>query len=274
MAYEYGGDRALDYFPCRYGQSRLLFRGPPRNLDGAYAVVMGGTETYGKFVPDPYAALLEEKLGLPVFNFGYINAGLDVFMGDPVVIDTCRKARVTVVQLLGAPNMSNRFYTVHPRRNDRFLKASLMMRSLFREVDFTEFHFIRHMLTTLKTRARERFALVEEELKSIWVTRMQALLERIGGTTLLLLVGDHHPGSSDREVLGPDPLMVDEGMIAAVRPCASDIVRVQPSDRARAARNEGMFFAPLEEPVALELPGPQVHQEIASALLPVLRAHL
>ena len=69
MAYEYGGDRALDYFPCRYGQSRLLFRGPPRNLDGAYAVVMGGTETYGKFVPDPYAALLEEKLGLPVVAF-------------------------------------------------------------------------------------------------------------------------------------------------------------------------------------------------------------
>ena len=274
MAYEYGGDRALDYFPCRYGQSRLLFRGPPRNLDGAYAVVMGGTETYGKFVPNPYPALLEERLDLTVVNFGYMNAGLDVFMGDPVVIDACRKARVTVVQLLGAPNMSNRFYTVHPRRNDRFLKASLMMKSLFREVDFTEFHFTRHMLSTLKARARERYALVEAELKTTWVARMQLLLQRIDGRSVLLWVGDHHPDRHGRDGLGPDPLMIDADMITALRPYATDIVKVEPSNAAQNAGTDGMYLSPLEEPIALELPGPLVHDEVAEAVAPVLRALL
>ena len=49
MAYEYGGDRALDYFPCRYGQSKLLFRGPRRKLEGNYISVLGGTAT-GSFL--------------------------------------------------------------------------------------------------------------------------------------------------------------------------------------------------------------------------------
>ena len=44
-----------------------------------------------------------------------------VFVNEPTVIDICSKALVTVVQLMGAQNTSNRFYAVHPRRNDRFL---------------------------------------------------------------------------------------------------------------------------------------------------------
>jgi hypothetical protein len=35
-----------------------------------------------------------------------------------------------------------------------------------------------------------------------------------------------------------------------------------------------MVFPPLEAPAAAQLPGPQAHQEVAEALLPVLRAHL
>ncbi|MGB3314802.1 MAG: DUF6473 family protein, partial [Albidovulum sp.] len=59
MAYEYAGESALDYLPCRYGQSKLLFRGPRRKLDGAYAAVLGGTETYGKFVAEPFPNIVE-----------------------------------------------------------------------------------------------------------------------------------------------------------------------------------------------------------------------
>ena len=39
-------------------------------------------------------------------------------------------ARLTVLQVTGAQNMSNRFYSVHPRRNDRFLKASPLLRAM------------------------------------------------------------------------------------------------------------------------------------------------
>lgn len=274
MAYEYGGDRALDYFPCRYGQSKLLFRGPRRKLEGNYISVLGGTATYGKFVPDPYPALLEKMLDRPVVNFGYMNAGTDVFVSEPAIIEACSKAQLTVIQLMGAQNMSNRFYAVHPRRNDRFLRASLLMKTIFREVDFTEFHFTRHMLSTLKAQASEKFALVEEELKSAWVARMRLLLQKIGGRSLLLWVGDYRLDADGHDGLGPEPLMVDSDMIAAVKLCATEVVQIDPSLAARQAGIEGMHFSPLEEPIAQELPGPRIHQEVADALAPVLRSLL
>ncbi len=271
MTYEFTGGGALDYFPCRYGQSKLLFRGPRRKLEGAYAAVIGGTETYGKFVETPYPALLEQALYLPVVNFGYMNAGTDAFVSDPVIIDACSRARVTVIQLMGAPNMSNRFYAVHPRRNDRFLRASTLMKTIFREVDFTDFHFTRHMLSALMALAPDKYALVAEELKSAWVARMRLLLQKIDGKTVLLWLSGPSEGDGERDGLGTEPLLVDAAMVASIRPFASEFLRVTPSDAARAAGTDGMRFPPLEEPAAAVMPGPQVHREVADALMPVLR---
>lgn len=273
MAYEFAGESALDYFPCRYGQSKLLFRGPRRPLEGAYAAAIGGTETYGKFVPEPYPALVEKALGLPLVNFGYMNAGADVFLGEPVVIDASRNARVTVIQLTGAQNLSNRFYAVHPRRNDRFLRASMLMKTIFREVDFTEFSFTRHMLSVLRACSTEKFALVEEELKAAWVARMRMLLQKIGGRSVLLWIGGA-AGAEPRgplDGLGPEPLFVDERMVAEIRTLASDLVRIAPSAEALAAGTEGMSFGPLDAPVAAAMLGPKVHEEIAAALVPAMR---
>ena len=80
MAYIFPGEGSLDYFPCHYGSSRILFRGPKRDTDRAYVAVLGGTEAYGKFVPDPFPDLLERDLGLAVANLGCMNAGPDVFL--------------------------------------------------------------------------------------------------------------------------------------------------------------------------------------------------
>jgi hypothetical protein len=269
MAYEDPGAGALDYFPCRYGKSKLLFRGPRRRTDGAYVAMVGGSETYGKFVADPFPLRVERKIGVPVLNLGYMNAGMDVFTTDPAVIELCIGARATVVQLVGAQNMSNRFYSVHPRRNDRFLRASNLMLTLFREVDFTDFHFTRHMLSELKARSPEKFGLIETELKSAWVARMKAFLRSLNGRSVLLWL-DRGQGST-ADALGPDPLFVDEEMVADVEKAASALVRVRPSASAGEQGTEGMVFAPLEEPAAAGLPGPLVHEDIATQLLPALR---
>jgi hypothetical protein len=271
MAYEHQGDSALDYFPCRYGHSKLLFRGPRRKLEGTYCAVLGGSETYGKYIADPFPALLEKRLRVPVVNFGYMNAGADVFLNEPVIIDACNKARVTVVQLLGAHNMSNRFYAVHPRRNDRFLRSSALMKTIFREVDFTEFHFTRHMLLSLKRRSPEKYALLEVELKAAWVARMRLLLQKIVGQSVLLWLGDHHAEGRSRDELGMEPLLLDREMIDAVRPFATDFVRVEPSETACSAGTEGMMYPALEAPAAAQMPGPLIHEEIAAALTPALR---
>ncbi|MDD8021834.1 MAG: DUF6473 family protein [Paracoccaceae bacterium] len=269
MAFEYSGDGALDYFPCRYGKSKLLFRGPRRNLETPFVAAMGGTETYGKFVADPWPALLEAKLGMPVVNFGYLNAGIDVFVNEPQVSEVSRLASLTVVQLMGAQNMSNRFYAVHPRRNDRFLRASNLMRAVFSEIDFTEFNFTRHLLLVLRERAPDRFAPLVAELQASWVARMTAMLEKIAGRKVLLWLGDYRD-PSQRDALGGEPLLVTADMVDQIRPLADAVVRVDPSLMARSSGSAGMYFGPLEEPAAATMPGPMVHAEVAAALAPVL----
>lgn len=122
MAYEYPREGALNYFPVRYGDSKLLFRGPKADLGERYVAFLGGTETYGKYVETPYPDLVGEEVGCATLNLGCVNAGLDAYLNDETVMDLCAASDVTVLQITGAQNMSNRFYAVHPRRNDRFLR--------------------------------------------------------------------------------------------------------------------------------------------------------
>lgn len=268
MTYENLGQGALDYFPCRYGKSKLLFRGPRKKMAGEYIAMIGGTETYGKFIEKPFATLVGEAMEMECVNFGCVTAGVDVFSNETPVIEACSQARVTVIQAIGAQNMSNRFYAVHPRRNDRFLRASTLMKTIFREVDFTEFSFTKHLLTTLQTLSEERFCIVRDELKEAWIARMKLLLEKIEGKTILLWFADRTPDEAQiSDGLGCEPLFVDRRMIEEIRPYVTDVVEVVPSAEALAQGSEGMIYSSMEEPAACELMGPAAHEEVAQALI-------
>jgi hypothetical protein len=267
MAYVFPGAGAPDYFPCRYGASKLLFRGPRRTLDPPYCAALGGTLTYGKFVTRPYPALVEVATGLQVVNLGCVNAGPDVFVNEPAVISIAARAQVCVVQIMGAMNLSNRFYSVHPRRNDRFLTAQPPLRSLFREVDFTEFHFTRHMMQTLLSVAPDRFEIVANELRAVWTQQMRALLTALDRRAMLLWVSDTAPGAPlARPDLGRDPALVDRDMVEAILPLAREMLSVVISPEALARGVNGMDFGPMDGPAARHVPGPAVHREVATAL--------
>ncbi len=271
MAYAYPGAGALDYFPCRYGRSKLLFRGPHRPLEPPYCAVIGGTETYGKFVAAPYPALLEAATGIAVVNLGCVNAGPDAFLNEPAIFDIAAGARITVVQVLGAQNLSNRFYAVHPRRNDRFLRASPALQAMYPEVDFTEFHFTRHMLRSLRATGPQRFDVLADELRTAWLHRMTSLVARLGKVTLLWLSDRPPPTAAEAAEAPCDPFLVDATMLGALRSLAADYVEVVTSRAARAEGVAGMAFSPLERLAAAELPGPAIHRDVAAALAPRLR---
>jgi hypothetical protein len=271
MAFVHAGDGALDYFPCHYGSSKLTFRGPRRDLSGEYLAMLGGTETYGRFVIAPFPALVEEHLGVPVANLACQNAGPDVYLADRATLDVAAEAHLAVVQLGGAQNMTNRYYTVHPRRNDRFIAATPLLRSIYRDVDFTEIHFTRHLMLVLAAKGAERFAPIAAELKGLWVQRMKAVLQRLPQRRVLLWTADHlppEPGQGDG--LDRPPFLIDSQMIAALLPHASAYVEHVSSAAALAEGVQSMRFSPTEEAVAQGLPGGAVHQEAAQALIPVV----
>ncbi len=272
MTYLNLGECALDYYPCRYGKSKLLFRGPRREMTGDFIAMIGSTETYGKFIEKPFSVLVEHAIGMETVNFGCVNAGVDVFINEPSVLEACGNARVTVIQALGAQNMTNRFYAVHPRRNDRFLRASALLKTIYSEVDFAEFSFTKHLMNALQAISPERFSVVQGELRAAWVARTKLLINKIEGKTILLWFSDRSPDSPPLpNGLGRDPLFVDRSMVEEIRPHVSAVVEVVPDALTLARGTEGMIYSPLDELAARELMGVGAHEQVAAALVGPLK---
>ncbi|WP_424944413.1 DUF6473 family protein [Aliiroseovarius crassostreae] len=272
MAYQSLGVQSLEYFPCRYGASKILFRGPQRDLEGDYIAVMGGSETYGKFVQHPYPELMEGLLRKQVVNFGCMNAGVDVFANEQTLLDAANAASMSVFQIPGALNLSNRFYAVHPRRNDRFLRASNMLKTIYREVDFTEFNFTRHMLQTLQELSAERFSMVELELKEAWVGRMKSLVSKIKSPLVLLWLSERAiKDRCPKGILGADPALVDEEMINEIRPFVRDVVEVVVSPKDIELGRKELVYPEMDEAAAHSMMGAVAHDMAADALVTCIR---
>ncbi|EYD72571.1 DUF6473 family protein [Limimaricola hongkongensis] len=220
----------------RYAASRLEVRGPLRRIDRGYIACPGGTETFGPGLEQPFPALLERSTGRACVNLGTLNAGIGALLGDAALLAMCQGAERVVLQVTGAQGLANRFYSVHPRRNDRFLRASAKLRALYPEIDFTDFCFVRHMLESLHSHEEARFALVRDELRVAWSMRMRSLIAQLGVPVTLVVL----PVRLGHGRLGDDPLFVTTDMIEALRPVVRHIVMAPRDGRPEAARHRAV----------------------------------
>lgn len=263
------GAGALDYFPCHYGASRAVFRGPARDLTRPYIAMLGGSATFGKYVRQPFPQLVEQAVGVQVANLGGLNAGPDFYLSDPAVLDLAGKAQAAVVQITGAEALSNRFYTVHTRRNDRFLAATDALRGLYPQLDFTDIHFTRHLMQVLERTDAAAHAIVVSELKRNWLARMRQLLAWLPPRRLLLWLADAPPPDT-AETLDPAPPFIDQSMLHALGRDGAEVVVAGISARSRAMARFDMVYPETEASLAASLPGAASHAEVAAALTPLL----
>lgn len=214
--------------------------------------MVGGSETYGKFVAEPFLALLETRIGHPVVNFGCMHAGVSAFSDEGAVLAACAEAEVSVIQIMGAANMSNRLRSVHPRRNDRFIKVSAALRGYNPQVDFTEYnlprHFPHHLLSALEARDAVADAAAGEELRDAWLGRMRLLVGKTGGRVVLGWMSHRLPADDDASPCAGDLLFIERRVIVALAGEVAGIVEVAAG---RAAQ---------------EVPGALFHAEVAETL--------
>jgi hypothetical protein len=260
---------------------RLPLRAPvPAHVGAGHVAVLGGTLTFGQGVARPYPSRLEAELGVPVINLGCRNAGVDAALGDAAVMGLAARAAAVVVQVTGAQAVSNPFYRVHPRRNDRVIAVTDALRRLYPEIDFAPFSFTGHLLRALAeadavalcgggdkgdvhAAGASRFAAVVAGLQAAWVARMRALLRGIGPSRVTLLwVGAPAATGAACVAAAPgwhlhEPAFVTHEMIDALRPLAMRLVTLRPGH-------------------AAGLPGAQshLHRRLAEALAPCLRVEL
>ena len=262
---EEGRERWLDYELSTVPGSRLQVRGAVPSFDTPFVAVLGGSETFGKYAQHPYPALLSERIGMPVANLGVAQAGLSLFSDEQVLLDIASKADLTVLQVLGAQNMSNRLYSVHSRRNDRFLGVSPALRELFPTVDFTEINFTGHLISTLRAASDAAFRSLVEELKWAWVQRMRRVLTLIRSDVLLLWISDPAVTDPSEHPIEREPHFVDADMLSEIEQDCLGTVRVA---LGKSGSLEGKVFPKQEAEAALRLPGDAEHRKIAEELAP------
>lgn len=267
MASERCDDWPLDDRLLRIGGTRLSVRGPASAPGGI--VCLGGAETYGRFVDEPFPDRLARAIGRPVANLGAVNAGIDSFLGDPAAIAATRRAALAVVQVMGADRLSNPFYTVHPRRADRFIAPTERLRWLVPDLDLSDVHFTRHLLHAIRAHSPIAFVEVIRELEAAWSMAMDRLLATIGVPVCLLWVSTRTPDDEGLDVTGPEPLLVTRPMLdrLADRVVALAEIRVPPNLSGDLL--PGQHCADTQTPAALRQPGPESHADIAMRLAEV-----
>lgn len=134
--------------------------------------------------------------------------GVDFHLSDPALADAARQARAFALVLPPLGNLANPYYTVHPRRNDRFIAARPALKALYPDVDFGPLAFTGHVLGTLAATCPERFAIVRGAISTAWVQRMQDLMQSLPARGVLIdlpapgwLQRPQIPGEGRRRVL-------------------------------------------------------------------------
>lgn len=215
----------------------------------------------------PFPTLLSDGVALPVANLGIPQAGLTLFSEEKVLLDLASDAEVTVLQVLGAQNMSNRLYSVHSRRNDRFLGVSPALREIFPEVDFSQINFTGHLMSTLKGSSGAAFSVLVDELKWAWVQRMRRILSLIKSKVVLVWITDQSPLREPGQLDEREPHFVDRMMISELLPDIDGLVEVTLGGTSAL---EGKVFSEREREAARILPGQADHARIAAALAPTV----
>lgn len=273
-------DPLFDYNVYRFGRSRQVFRGPKPNLNGHYLAFLGGSYTFGRYTDYPFPSLISEEFAITSINLGTHGAGPGFFLGDPEVKHAASNARLCVVEVMNASSISNRMFTVRPRRNVRLHDVSDLMRGIFPEVEFDRFAFVFPMLRFLKNLDPERFKLVENEMKNAWIGRTQTLLSSLHSPTILLWFSTRTPDDLALGVASSShaghPHYVDRAMIDTVKDAADGYVEcvtqvglpqnLQVDGRTVLFRPSGM---PINE--NKQYPSPEMHEAAADALAPEIK---
>ncbi len=193
-------------------------RGPACDLARPYLAVVGGAETFGRFVDRPYPQRLAERLSLGCLNLGLPGMGPTAF-ADPQLLRLLHGAALVVVSCLSGRSAHNDRFDNRPR-------GGLFGKDLHdgRERRFEDF---------VADLVRQRDA--DEVRRVIAVTRrnftggMLRLGRALGGRAVLLWFSQRTPPvdtdwSSPASILGRFPQLVDRSMLLAMQRAYADCV--------------------------------------------------
>lgn len=247
--------------------------GPDEYRSGEYVCCLGAAQTYGRFVEAPFPALLQESLGMSVANLGLPGSGPQAFLDRPRLIEFINRGRLAVVQVLSARSASNRYFKSEGFSNGqrRTNREKISAINAFDEI------FERFTGPEIKE--------IVMETQEDWMGGYHRLLDAITVPKVLFFFGDRPAEesldfSSRGRLFGSYPQLVTKDMIRGLAARVDGYVEaISNRGMPQVVRKSDGSVAEIRVAGRTVIdnryyPSPQMHEDAASVLLPVLEALL
>ncbi len=281
MSYQAIDHEVIDYGEVPLPGTNIMIRGPlPEQLEtGGFVCAIGAAQTFGRFVEKPYLRLLGEQLGVETLNLGMAGAGPKHYSQRPKALQIVNRAALVVVQVMSGRSVSNSYFENTSAGSLKPHGAPPEVQARHAEIAYTELFdekgedFIRSLI---------------EETRNNYVAEYLDLLSRIEVPTLLFWFSTRQPEYTElyRQgiersaggFLGRFPQLINAAVMDRLRPqadyyaeCISARGLPQPTRSRFTGQIVDLGVAPRYPGHNNYYPSPEMHEDAAAALLPVLR---
>lgn len=238
---------SIDYHFYSLPGFSARFRGPIAQLKRPFLAIWGGSDLFGRYVPEALSHFLARDLDQQVVNFSIQQAGVDALMWQGLFERYAQEAQMNIIQTLPILNASNPYYKVHPLRNDRVTLISPKLKALFPEARFEEVYFIGHLWQEVKMICPDRAKLMRADVSGYVQKKFDHMLELVPQDRRIVVDVSH--GGSTQRVLGPE-----------------DTISYGVSHEVLSSAQLGMIFQEFERVRASQVLSAQAHKDLAAML--------
>ena len=252
-------DRAFLDYPMEQLHG-TWFRGPLDRGPGAIAW-LGAAQTFGRYVADPFPAIVGSRLGLGTLNLGGAGTSPEYYLRRPILFDEVNRCPVAVIQVMSARGIDyGSFRSAEGRVGGVRTDTGLPAESL---------DVINGLLA--RGESHEAHRLIEESQRA-WVEKMTRLFESVTCRTVLLYISFEEPPEevvvNDTMVKKGFPQLVSLEMIRDIAPLADDFVSVvSHAGIPQVLRDVRGRIARVNE----YYPSPEMHRLAAEGLTPAVK---
>ncbi len=266
----------VDYNLYKLPGTSFFIRGPERWTVGesGYFAALGAAQTFGRFCSSPFPEKLERELGIPGLNLGHAGAGPSDFLRHASIIKFINDAECAIVQVLSGRSVNNSYFTcpsggVVVRADGRDGDKPVLAADAYRDL--------------LKNENRSFVKRIVEETRDNWLKGMRDLLKSITVPKILFWFSVRTPRYRENYdtlhgLFGEFPQFVNEEMIMTLKEDADYYVECVTSrglPQSLVSRWDGSPVPIYKNnPFPhhnLYYPSPEMHEDAAAALKPVVR---
>ena len=218
--YQKHDDELVDFQLWKMDGLTHLFRGPkPVNLNrGEFFICMGAAQTFGRFVPKPFPALVAEKLNLQVLNAGHAGAGPLFFLQQKKILEIANSAKFAIVQVMSGRSESNTLFT--SKNGTAKLTRKIDGKTNQAEIIYDDF---------LAGASYGEIEKLVAETRLLYTQHFIELLQKIRVPKILFWFSERKPEYNQsyenaRKLFGKFPHLVNSEMVEKIRPFADHYV--------------------------------------------------